>query len=307
MTQLVLQPSAATASKMHFRHTIATPVDLASVQGLLGDERDGLVRLANGECLRLWGVTAGNSQRQWEKVQVGDRVLFVAHKEGFLTAPVALVFHNRPLAEHLWGLDRQGRSWEYMYALGEVRYVSIPIREVNRALGYASTNNVQGFTVCDEDKSARTLEIIADAPDAGRPEWVSDDGISAHSGSPTSTQLAQASKAWRVLTEVACGGGTITYTDLGARINMGPRSVRFPLSAIQRHCLEGGLPPLTVLAVSATTGLPGSGSIVDPSDAVTRQQAGLTEMIGTREWWIVPLNRENGCGSANRSCYYVDL
>ena len=35
--------------------------------------------------------------------------------------------------------------------------------------------------------------------------------------------------------------------------------------------------------------------------------AGLPEMMGTREWWIVPLNRENGCGSANRSCYYVDL
>jgi hypothetical protein len=126
MTQLVLQPSAAPASKEHFRHTIADPVDLSDHLGLWGSEREELLRIVDSGHVQLSGVTAGASEKQWDKLESGDRFIFAGNKVVFLTGTVLLKFQNAALAESLWGLDRQGRPWQFMYALTQSRYMNCP-------------------------------------------------------------------------------------------------------------------------------------------------------------------------------------
>ena len=73
---------------------------------------------------------------------------------------VATVFHAPQLARHLWGVDADGDTWEYMYSLDEVRDLDIPYGEFNRVVGYAENNVIQGFTVLDEGKSAKVLDYF---------------------------------------------------------------------------------------------------------------------------------------------------
>ena len=73
---------------------------------------------------------------------------------------MVLKFHNEPLARALWREDKNGETWEFMYALAEVRSLSIPYEEMSRIIGYKPAHNYQGFTVLDEEKSERVLEAL---------------------------------------------------------------------------------------------------------------------------------------------------
>lgn len=79
-------------------------------------------------------------------------------------------------------------------------------------------------------------------------------------------QTERARLAWQVLIDVAKAGETITYGDLGSRINVHHRAIRYVLSPIQDYCLESRLPPLTILVIN-NSGRPGTGFIAhDPND-----------------------------------------
>jgi len=169
-TQLALQPSASAASKQHFRDTIANPVEFQSINDLLAAER-GVIEALEPEGIRLWGASPG-SIRQWEKLQIGDLVVFVADRIGFYLAEVACVFDNPELGARLWGLDAQNRTWQYMYAVTNGRYVSIATSEINSAVGYSPDNNIQGFLVLTPEKSSVAVGLLNATNTTSAPAWV---------------------------------------------------------------------------------------------------------------------------------------
>lgn len=73
-------------------------------------------------------------------------------------------------------------------------------------------------------------------------------------------QIQRASIGWKVLTEVSKIEKTIRYAELGDKIGIHHRAVRFVLGVIQDYCLENQLPPLTILVVNES-GTPGDGFI----------------------------------------------
>lgn len=73
-------------------------------------------------------------------------------------------------------------------------------------------------------------------------------------------QEQRAAIGWDVLTDVASKGDLISYGELGDRIGIHHRVVRFVLGLIQDYCLEQKLPPLTILVVNQS-GLPGDGFV----------------------------------------------
>jgi 5-methylcytosine-specific restriction enzyme A len=175
MTQLVLQPCASSKPKAHFRDTIANPVVIAEHLDLLGADAETLRQIAPGE-VALWGIVPGNSVRQYEKIDIGDRVLFTAQRTGFFTGTIAAKFHNRELADRLWGNDDEGRTWEFMYAVTDSRYVSITVEDINVLLDYEPNNAVQGLSVPDKGSPALAVELIDSASDADPPTWISNSG-----------------------------------------------------------------------------------------------------------------------------------
>ena len=96
-------------------------------------------------------------------------MLFAADGRIFGRGVIAARFHNAALARRLWHEDHRGDTWEYMYALDQIKTANIPYRDFNAAVGYKENNVIQGFTVMDEERSAAFLTTFP-AP-AGRVEW----------------------------------------------------------------------------------------------------------------------------------------
>jgi hypothetical protein len=78
---------------------------------------------------------------------------------------------------------------------------------------------------------------------------------------------ARALRIYLLLIGLAENRRTITYTDLGKRIEYGRRSLNRPLGCIMRWCKANRLPALTSIVV-LKTGLPGEGlSAIDVKKA----------------------------------------
>jgi hypothetical protein len=116
----------------------------------------------NGSCA-MWGLVPGNNdtnRTKWERIEVGDVVVFTGKKKVFAIGAVATKFHNPELAENLWGVDENGATWEYMYALKNVAETSIPYVAFNALLGDNPNNNHMGFRIVGDEKAEPFLEYI---------------------------------------------------------------------------------------------------------------------------------------------------
>jgi len=71
---------------------------------------------------------------------------------------------------------------------------------------------------------------------------------------------ARALQIWQILIGLASNRQTITYGQLANLMGMGGAGVLAAmLDPVRLLCDANGLPPLTILVVNATTGLPGNG------------------------------------------------
>jgi putative restriction endonuclease len=79
-------------------------------------------------------------------------------------------------------------------------------------------------------------------------------------------QYERAYRTWSILTRRASERRNITYGDLAKQLGIHHRPTRYILDLIQNYCLSEKLPPLTVLAINKTTGIPGPGFIAWDTD-----------------------------------------
>ena len=162
MTSLILQPSGNQFGREHYVDTIENLVPLARCESRLS--KSAFQELQNAHpsgSAAMWGVTPGSknvNRNKWEKIQVGDLALFSRDGGIKATAIVTAKFHSPKLAVELWERDSDGDTWEYMYALDEVRNVDIPYPEFNAIVGYKDNYIIQGFNVLDSEKSIKFLD-----------------------------------------------------------------------------------------------------------------------------------------------------
>lgn len=112
---------------------------------------------------QFWGATRGRNDvnvSKWQRLEPGDAVFFYGKKQLYLAGHVVVTFRNEPLAERLWGRNQDGLTWELMFALTNLRDISIPIEEVRSALDWSDNAFVQGFTVYGGDKADRLAELV---------------------------------------------------------------------------------------------------------------------------------------------------
>lgn len=166
MPKIILQPAAGSEAREHFQDTIERPVSLAANRDLLGPHYDALLkRFPAGTCA-MWGVTPGRNDvnvAKYERASVGDAVLFAGGGRFFAIGTVAYMWHSPKLAVRLWGRDHQGQTWEYMYALDDLRDIDVPYAEFNRAVGYAENNVPQGFNVLSDERSAEAFRLLPES------------------------------------------------------------------------------------------------------------------------------------------------
>lgn len=164
MTHVILQPAGDNNAREHYGETVEFPVPLERLSRFISSsDRQTLEAHYHDRPVPTWGVTPGGrgmNRTKWERIEPGDVVLMARHGEIFVSGTVTHKTHSRSLARDLWGEDDDGQTWEYLYFIDEVRSEAIPYERLNDAAGYTPSARVQGFSVLDEEKSARILRAI---------------------------------------------------------------------------------------------------------------------------------------------------
>jgi len=162
MPKIVLQPAGGKIAQVHYQHTIENLVPISRIEHILGEEEiTTLTELYPEGKVAIWGATLGRSQKEWEKIDPYDVVLFSGNKKFFATGIVPYKFHNPPLAEILWGHDADGKTWEYVYFLKDITKLDVPYEEVRKILGSNSLfRNLQVLTTDASEKLFAALSIV---------------------------------------------------------------------------------------------------------------------------------------------------
>ena len=139
---VVLQPAGDPRAGPTTATPIETPVDLASHAEVLGADYAPLAALFPDGRAPLWGVTPGQGNvnvSKYNRMEVGDTVLFVRDGEIFWGGTVAYLFHNFDLAMSLVGYERE-RADVGVHVRDRRRAAtfSLPVPEMNEITGDCS-------------------------------------------------------------------------------------------------------------------------------------------------------------------------
>ncbi|HDR7164634.1 TPA: HNH endonuclease [Bacillus cereus] len=153
MKSIILQPTG----KENFKDdsTMAIGIDLSQIQRFINKKDfEEISKIYKNGKAYLWGDRPGvSNEREWNKIKIGDIALFYGKKKFFTSATVTYKIRNSNLARNLWGENKEGETWEYIYFLDEIRRQSIDIDTFNTLLGYKIDNTIRGFRLLDEEKS----------------------------------------------------------------------------------------------------------------------------------------------------------
>lgn len=101
----------------------------------------------------FWG-NKPNSKSKWDKIQIGDFILFYAKRTIVSFSKIIFKTHNSELAEEIWGWTKTEKGqdvlWEYLYFYEKPVEVNIPIKQFNSFAGYSENFVIQGFTSYNE-------------------------------------------------------------------------------------------------------------------------------------------------------------
>lgn len=167
--RVILQPAGGPDAADHYTRTIRNPIRLSSILEFLKEpDADALATQYPTGWTRVWEVTPGASgvnRAKWLQFAAGDRVLFCGQGKVFASASVRYRVRSRALAVSLWGSDKDGQTWEYVYFVGELRDQNITYAQLATVLRYSPDFVVLGVNILAEDKRAAVLDAFDLADD----------------------------------------------------------------------------------------------------------------------------------------------
>ncbi|MFI6540149.1 hypothetical protein ACIBHY_47350 [Nonomuraea sp. NPDC050547] len=185
--RVMMQPArlANPSVRRHYEDTIQRPVDLNLHSHILGSDLDVLLTVYPSATAPMWGMTPGKKNvnvAKYNKLRPGDYVFFYGQKRLYLGGLVTHTFQNSALARQLWGADEDGQTWEYMYALDDLRGCDISIEEVRECVAALGSNFfVQNPYVAEGEDAENLIDLahvdIGDVPTTSRaadPDLVSE-------------------------------------------------------------------------------------------------------------------------------------
>jgi hypothetical protein len=163
MAQIVLQPCGTGLPAKHYEDTVQNPVPISKMIPFLASQEIAELRQKFPHSAAVWGVTRGETslgELKWRRMNPGDVALFSRTGRIFSRGIVTMKIHNPRLAQDLWGVHEDGKTWEYMYFLRDINSLDIPYERFNTAAGYAKNFVIQGFNVLPPDRSLGILDLL---------------------------------------------------------------------------------------------------------------------------------------------------
>jgi hypothetical protein len=97
----------------------------------------------------FWG-NKPNSKSKWDKIDIGDFILFYAKRSIVAYSKIIYKTHNPKLAEEIWGWTKTENGedvlWEYLYFFEKPISIDIPFKVLIEFAGYSEKYVIQGFT-----------------------------------------------------------------------------------------------------------------------------------------------------------------
>ena len=88
MSNVILQPASGAKPRKHYRLTVENPGSLSRIRGhLAGDAYESLLTAVGTDSTCVWGIRP-SMVSQWNKIQVGDKVMFARTKKFFSLSTV---------------------------------------------------------------------------------------------------------------------------------------------------------------------------------------------------------------------------
>ena len=188
--KFVLQPASSSAPQKHYRETIERRVSLAEIQELVpGDVLRDLETIYPSGDFVVWGATPGQSNDvSFARISTGDQVLFYARHRFFSTATVTYARSGlRTLAKALWGTNSEGKTWELVFFLEDVKEIDVSYGDVWDVIQRGPKKMLRGLTVLSQDQSAKvdgSLGLSTTITAAPIIQYMAPEGLSRAGSSP---------------------------------------------------------------------------------------------------------------------------
>lgn len=161
MTAVALQQVSSDYAKANAKRTLERAIDLKYLLPDCNDkQRLEVTQHIRTPTVFVWGSKIERYHQQW-KVRSRQCVMLFRRGTSVVKAGVVVVrIQNHVLAEKLWGTDREGETWDFIYLFEVLRDVMIRASEINAILGYQVNSHWQGLVIVDDDNSEAVVSLI---------------------------------------------------------------------------------------------------------------------------------------------------
>jgi len=158
----VIVPSARSKAKIdaNYRRSVQTPVKLEEIAPHISvAELDRLVSAAGGGPYRLWGTKPGKNTQAFKRIQRDDIGVFTGDNHVYASFRIVFKFSSRQpeLARSLWQTSDDGRAWEHVYVITDVRDEFIGYPVLRAAVGKSDAWIPQGIEVFEQGAAVAAL------------------------------------------------------------------------------------------------------------------------------------------------------
>ncbi|WP_238703886.1 HNH endonuclease [Bacillus velezensis] len=140
-------------AQKHFFDTIKNSYHIKPLLKYMNEEVvDKLKRNSSDEYVHMWGATPGKSNiSRWNKLKEGDEILAYSKGVFYYSGTIFAKTRNSLLAQEVWGTNKLGQAYEYVYFIKDLKPVNIDTKRFARFFGYKANFTPQGFNNIKKD------------------------------------------------------------------------------------------------------------------------------------------------------------
>ncbi|WIG25006.1 hypothetical protein [Bacillus toyonensis] len=158
---VVLQPTSDKIARTNYENTVRKlrNIEEFSEYVKINELTDLHTIFPEGQCA-VWGVKSGTNdttKKQYDKLNLGDFVLFYQDKHFYNRAIVAYKIHSPKLSEYLWGTS----IFEHIYFLQDVQPYNLSVVRFNEIVyGKSEDFPVMAFRVLNREQSLQIIDAF---------------------------------------------------------------------------------------------------------------------------------------------------
>lgn len=152
---------------LHFRDTIQNKRNASEIKSFISqDQAEDLLKIYKGRSFAVWGGVPGEGNiRTWHSMKEGDYVLIYRSGKIILIGEVAYKIKNEKLAEFFWGKNKNNKTWEYIYFIINDEPLDLPVKQLNKYIGYSLDSFPRGFSGITDSKLQKIYRDYGDIYD----------------------------------------------------------------------------------------------------------------------------------------------